>query len=72
MEISSLIRTSVSIVYNNLQAVQTQNKYLHNILFWVPQAQIICQVLKFISLFQIYEAFVNPEGSHILKYLSYL
>jgi hypothetical protein len=57
MEISSFIITSISIVYNNPQCVQTQNKNLHNILFWVPQ------VPNYMSGFKVYFCIPNFRGS---------
>jgi hypothetical protein len=62
----------VSIVHNNPDGVQTQNKNLHNILIWVPQAPNYMSGFKayIYDYIPIFEAVVNPEGSPIPKYSS--
>ena len=70
MEISSFSRASVSIVYNNPQGVQTQNKNLHNILFCVLQGPNYKSGFKFYICITNFEAIVTPDGSPIPKYLS--
>jgi hypothetical protein len=62
MKISSFIQTLTPIVYNNTYGVQTQNKTFITFCFVAFKARIICQGLKFISIF---EAVMSPEGSPI-------